>query len=151
MNPIEDIRGRYTDRLLDLLERAAQVLRLLGFNVPAPHPWTPSGPLQDVSAFWWTDAEGPKHLQLQFHAKYAATQGSSGEVQISFCIFDLATGRILGCQETKWFDPSHLEEVVAALESGWPATLAEVHKIVSGRKPGNGLGRPQHLARQRKH
>ena len=130
---IDEIKSKYSDRILGMLESAAQVVRLSGFHVPPPV-------LVDASArtkhiFWWTDAEDErkaKQLQLQFMAGVSEEiTGKPDELRFSFCLYDLQFGLILGCRDSDWVNrnnPKQVEEAFTSIASRWPILLTQVRK-----------------------
>lgn len=132
---VDEIRSRYSDRILDLLEHSAQALRDMGFQVPKPHFADLQG---SKHSFWWTDAEDerrrwPKVLQLQFMAAVSEElKRPAGDIQFRFCIVDLQVGDFLGCRESNWVnrdDPELVEEAFVSIESRLPALLTHLRQI----------------------
>jgi hypothetical protein len=137
---IDEIRTKYSDRILDMLERAAQEVRLAGFTVPPPVLAALSSDLTK-HIFWWTDAEDParrwpKVLQLQFMAAMSEeVLGLPGKLRFSFCLVDLQIGEFLGCRESKWIDrddPELVEEAFDLIASRMPVLLPQLRHIAEG-------------------
>jgi hypothetical protein len=132
----EDVRSRYSFRVLDLLERGAQVFRDFGFHVPKPVLADPE--ISRGHTFWWTDVENQTHKILQLQVMAASSEdvlGRPGELRFSFCLFDLAFGRVLGCRESEWInrdDEEAVEEAFASVESHLPVMLMGLRRLAEG-------------------
>lgn len=133
---IDDIRSRYSFRILDMLERGAEVFRASQFDVPKPVLADPE--ISRGHALWWTDVESQTHKILQLQVMAAASEdvlGRPGELRFSFCLFDLAFGRILGCRESQWVNRDDEEAVEAAftfVESHMPIMLKGLRRLAEG-------------------